>query len=152
QAHIEAVAEQKKARKAQEDAEAASERAKTQEALAKMEARKAREFSDLLLGVFESADPAGMQGYTFSSAVGSSQLTARDILDRAAEKIAKVDGHPQVLATQLASVGNVYRSLGLYKKAEALLEQAYALRKEALGLEHEETADSLFLLGWLYHE
>jgi tetratricopeptide (TPR) repeat protein/tRNA A-37 threonylcarbamoyl transferase component Bud32 len=153
QAQAQAIAEQQLAKQAQQQAEAASIRAKTQEDLAKQEAEKAKEFSDLLLSVFESADPAGLQGYTFSSAaVGSSQLSARDVLDRAADKLEKLDGNPHVRATQLAGVGNVYRSLGLYKRAESLLERAYTLRKAALGEDHEETADSQFLLGWVYHE
>jgi tetratricopeptide (TPR) repeat protein len=148
-----AVQEKENAQVAQGKAEEASALAKLQEQVARTEAAKAREFSDLLLGVFESADPTGLQGYTFASAqVGSSQLTAREILQRARKKIQDLHGRPEVQATQLTSVGNVYRSLGLYKDARELLEQGYALRQSAYGGDHEEIADSLYYLGWLYHE
>jgi tetratricopeptide (TPR) repeat protein len=152
-AEARAVLEKENAQNAQKKAEEASETARTQEQIARSEAQKAREFSDLLLGVFESADPIGMQGYTFVSAqVGSAQLTAREILDRAVKKIQELKGQPEIQAAQLTSVGNVYRSLGLYPQAEKLLEQGYALRKNVYGGEHEEIADSLYFLGWLYHE
>jgi tetratricopeptide (TPR) repeat protein/tRNA A-37 threonylcarbamoyl transferase component Bud32 len=153
QSQIKAEQASAAAEQAQKKAEEASNTAIKQEQIARVEAEKSREFSDLLLGVFESADPTGMQGYTFASAqVGSSQLSAREILDRAVAKLQKLKGRPQIQATHLASIGNVYRSLGLYKKAGELLERAYALRRKAYGAEHEEIADSLYLLGWLYHE
>jgi tetratricopeptide (TPR) repeat protein/tRNA A-37 threonylcarbamoyl transferase component Bud32 len=152
-AEVLALQEKDNAENAQKQAEEASALARRQEQVARSEAAKAREFSDLLLGVFESADPIGMQGYTFTSAqVGSSQLTAREILNRAVAKVQELKGHPEIQATQLTSIGNVYRSLGLYPQAGKLLEQAYALRQKAHGAEHVDTADSLYYLGWLYHE
>jgi tetratricopeptide (TPR) repeat protein len=151
-AREEALQERDNAQKARQKAEEASETAKKQERIARTEAQKAREFSDLLLGVFESADPTGMQGYTFEFAqVGSSQLTAREILDRAVKEIRK-QGHAELRTAQLTSIGNVYRSLGLYKQAGELLEQAHALRRQDRGTSPEEMADSLYFLGWLYHE
>ena len=162
----EAVEARNKAQLAQKDAEDASEIAKEQkkkaedasaiakeqEHIAVLEAQRSKEFSDLLLGVFESADPIGMQGYTFEAAqVGSPQMTAREILDRAVKKI-RAQGRPELQATQLTSIGNVYRSLAMYKQAAELLEQAYALRQKDAATPPEEIADSLFYLGWLYHE
>jgi serine/threonine protein kinase/tetratricopeptide (TPR) repeat protein len=128
--------------------------AEDKEKIAKTESLKAKEFSDLLLGVFESADPLGLQGYTFSLAqVGGSELTAREILDRAVKKIQSKQGvASEIQAAHLASIGNVYRSLGHFKEAQKLLEQAHAMRQKVFGAENEEIADNLFFLGWLYQE
>jgi serine/threonine protein kinase len=163
-AEEESTAAQQASRRADEEKEnavaqqqaalSAKKLAEDKEQIAKTESLKAKEFSDLLLGVFESADPLGLQGYTFSLAqAGGSELTAREILDRAVKKIQSKQGvASEIQAAQLASIGNVYRSLGHFKEAKKLLEQAYAMRQKVLGAENEEIADNLYFLGWLYQE
>jgi tetratricopeptide (TPR) repeat protein len=148
----EAVEERNKTLEAQQRAEEASGVAQQQEQIARTEALRAREFSDLLLGVFESADPTGMQGYTIAGTqAGSPHMPAREILDRAVKKI-REQGHPEIRAAQITSIGNVYRALGLYRQAGELLEQAYALRQKKTATAPDEMADSLYYLAWVYHE
>ncbi len=52
----------------------------------------------------------------------------------------------------LDSLGNVYRSLGLFDKAGPLLEEGLSLRRKHFGNDHEDTAESLHHLGWFYHD
>src|SRR5262249_8865851 len=95
----------------------------------------------------------GLQGYTFGAAeVGSAHLSALEIIRRAEKKIRESDVDSPGKATQLDSIGNVYRVLGEYSAAQKLLKEAYQLRLQTFGSHHEQTADSLFNLGWLYHD
>src|SRR6185295_5521014 len=70
-------------------------------------------------------------------------LTAREILDRGAQRLSR-DPHvdPVIRARLLDKLGDVYRSLGLFPKAEALLRQALALRERHLGKGSREVAET----------
>jgi tetratricopeptide (TPR) repeat protein len=50
--------------------------------------------------------------------------------------------HPDV-ATSLDNLAELYRTQGLYAKAEPLYQQSLAIRKKALGPEHPDVAESL---------
>jgi eukaryotic-like serine/threonine-protein kinase len=108
---------------------------------ARLEADTAQHVAAFLEDVFRLADPNEQEG---------AAITAREILDRAAERLSR-DEHeqPTVRAALLDTMGNVYRHLGLYTRAEPMLEQALAARHASLGEEHLDTARSLFHLGEL---
>src|SRR5262249_9112823 len=117
------------------------------------EAEKARQVSGFLAGMFDAADPIGVKGFSYYFPAGSPDLKVREVLDRGAAQIRQnLKLQPSVRATQMETIGSVYRSLGLYKEAGELLNEAYELRKKAFGPEHPEVAASLYNLGWLYHE
>ena len=76
--------------------------------------------------LFESADPARAQGV---------QVTARDLLDRGAERLQQLPAsQPEVRAQLIETMGRAYEGLGLYADAERLLREAMAIREQSSGL------------------
>ncbi len=104
----------------------------------------AQQVVSFLTGLFELSDP--------DAAAGAS-VTARELLDRGAERIdSELTGQPVVQARLLGTIGSVYGSLGVYQRAAALLERALDLRRATLGAEHLDTADSMAALAEAYRE
>ncbi len=104
----------------------------------------AQQVVTFLTGLFEVSDP--------DAAAGTS-VTARELLDRGAERIdVELTGQPVVQARLLGTIGAVYGSLGVYDRAAALLERALALRRATLGPEHRDTAQSMEALAEAYRE
>ncbi len=131
-----------------------AEKALAEKRRAQAEAEKATKISKLLVGMFESSDPLGLSGISYSipKATGE-KLTAREILDRGAARIeADKDLSPLVRAALLDTVGNVYRSLGQHVEAERLLQAALDLREKTPGADPLDMAASFHNLAWLHHE
>jgi len=106
---------------------------------ASQEAETAKQVSEFLVGLFEVSDPFEARGNT---------ITAREILDKGAEKIEReLKGQPLVQARMMDTMGNVYRSLGLHDTAEPLLRKALGIREGALGSNHPDVAETLTSLG-----
>ncbi len=117
-------------------------RATRAEQVARSEAAAARQVSDFLVGLFEVSDPGEARGNT---------ITAREILDRGAEKISSELGdQPLTQARLMGTIGEVYTSLGLYREAAPILEKAASLRQTTSGEEHIDVAESLHDLANLY--
>lgn len=103
--------------------------------------REAAEVSELLVDVFQVADPAASRGET---------ITAREILDRGAERLdEQLRDQPVTRARLLTVIGGVYEGLGLRERAGERFEQALALRREHLGADHPDVADVLHHLAGL---
>ncbi len=86
-----------------------------------LEAAKAARTLEFLTEMFELSEPARSLGRT---------ITAREILDRGAERIIdEFADQPEVQAELLATVGRVYSRLALFEDARPLLEQALSLRR-----------------------
>jgi serine/threonine protein kinase len=103
------------------------------------EAVAAKGVSDFLIGLFKVSDPSEARG---------NSITAREILDKGGKQIEdSLAGQPTVQARLLGTIGEVYSSLGLYTKAEPLLEKSLATRERLLGPEHRDTLRSMDLLG-----
>jgi serine/threonine protein kinase/tetratricopeptide (TPR) repeat protein len=110
-------------------------RAKKAEQAASEEAETAKQVSDFMIGLFKVSDPTEARGNT---------VTAREILDRGAEKIEReLKGRPLVQARLMDTMGRVYRSLGLFQQAKLLLEKGLEIRRSLLGEDHLEVSDSL---------
>lgn len=110
-------------------------------ARAQEEAQKAALVAALMADLFRLSDPNEVLGDT---------VTARDLLDRGAERIRNEFGdQPVVQAELLSEVAAVYRSLGLYRRAEPLARQALELRTAAFGIASLEVSESLIQLGAL---
>ena len=108
---------------------------------AEVEARKAREVEQFLLGVFNLADPLGLETRD------GGKVTARELLERGARRIdSSLAGQPQVQAELRGTLGRVYASLGLYGEAEPMLRQALAQRS-ALPASDSGVASTQDLLG-----
>ena len=95
---------------------------------------RAEQEAEFLSGLFKSATPDAQRGKT---------ITARDVLDLGARRIDReLSGQPEVRAAMLDSIGSSYVALGLYDQAQPLLEQAYLIRKQRLGNENLDVAES----------
>ena len=106
---------------------------------ARTEAAKAREVADFLQGLFEVSDPDESRGQT---------VTARELLEAGAREVETgLEGQPEVQATMLRVIGEVYSALGLARDAEPLLQQAYDVNVRLYGQQHEETAFSQLSLA-----
>ena len=90
---------------------------------AEQEARTATETTEFLVSLFDVVDPGEARGNT---------ITAREILDRGAEKIDReLLDQPAVRANLLGTMGRVYTGLGLYGQATELLDSALEASSEA---------------------
>lgn len=109
---------------------------------ANLEAETSRQISEFMVSLFEVSDPGEARG---------NSITAREILDTGSAKIARaLEGQPLTQARLMHTMGDVYRSLGLYVPAVSMLQQAVALKERVLGREHPDVARSLNALGWSY--
>jgi serine/threonine-protein kinase len=109
---------------------------------ANLEAETSRQVMEFLVRLFEVSDPSEARG---------NAITAREILDKGAKKIAEdLKQQPMTQARLMNTIGKVYRSLGLYHAAQPLLEGALQTRERVLGAEHLDVAESLYELAELY--
>jgi tetratricopeptide (TPR) repeat protein/tRNA A-37 threonylcarbamoyl transferase component Bud32 len=117
-------------------------RAVRAERSAREEAGTAKQVSEFLVNLFKVSDPSEARG---------NSITAREILDKGADKIeAELRDQPLVQARLMDTMGNVYVSLGLYEKAKPLLENALHLRESRLRPDHPDVATALNDLALLY--
>lgn len=117
-----------------------AERANREAASAMAASREADGVVGFLVDLFEISDLRNAKGET---------VTARALLDRGAEKIDNFSADPLPQARLMATVGVVYRKLGLYGEAAPLLEGALARREENLEPNHPDVASSLLELAQL---
>ncbi len=91
-----------------------------------------------MVELFQTADP---------SVSGGEDVTARELLDRGAQRIERrLAGQPDVQAKLLSTVGQVYLQLGLHDSARPLLEHALQL-EHAQGVAGPEVSATALLLG-----
>jgi eukaryotic-like serine/threonine-protein kinase len=96
---------------------------------------RAQQVSAFLVDVFSQADPFNAQG---------KEPTAKDLLDRGAEKISgNVSLQPEVRAQLLESIGLAYRRQSLSETAIPLFEQALAIRRQERPLNNAHVAVAL---------
>jgi eukaryotic-like serine/threonine-protein kinase len=109
---------------------------------AEVEASKAREVEEFLVGVFNVADP-----HEWELGSGGS-VTARELLDRGVRRIdSSLGGQPEVQAELRGVLGRVYSRLGLYNQATPLLREALAQRTALHGVSDSGVAATQDLLG-----
>ena len=122
-------------------------RAEAEAARARTEAAKAREVTAFLLDLFETNDPDEARGDT---------IPVRALLERGAARIAEgLHSEPDVQAALLSTIGEVYRKLGNYKRADSLLSLSLAARRDlATGdpSARRGLAETLLFLGSLRRE
>ncbi|HTC42085.1 MAG TPA: serine/threonine-protein kinase, partial [Candidatus Acidoferrales bacterium] len=95
---------------------------------------RANRITDFMTGMFKQSDP--------SEALGN-RITAREILDQASKDIdTSLTKDPELQAQMMYVMGNVYRGLGLYSRAQPLLQQAMQIQQRVLGPNHPDTLRS----------
>ncbi|MCP3959694.1 MAG: serine/threonine protein kinase [bacterium] len=111
---------------------------------ARMAAAEAGQVSAFLSSLFEISAPTRSKG---------EKITARQLLDRGALRIEhELDDQPELQASMMALMGNVYRELALYEEARPLLERSVEVRRNRPGPDQLELAESLHYLGLLRAE
>jgi eukaryotic-like serine/threonine-protein kinase len=110
--------------------------------LATAEAERAEAVRAFVTSLFEVSDPAFSRG---------DEITARELLDRGAERIeTELARQPRARAEMLGVLGGIYRDLGLFERAEPLLQQSLELRRSLHGEQHWESAAAAHELGALF--
>lgn len=106
------------------------------------EAEVSRRVSGFMTQMFAVSDPSEARGNT---------ITAREILDRASSEIRTgLDRDPEIQARLMRAMGSVYFSLGLYGKAQSLLEPSSQILRRISGMKHPETLAALSGLATVY--
>ena len=119
-----------------------AQRASGERDRANVEAVTANAAANFLESLFLEADPEEAIGET---------LTAREILDRGAGRIAgELQDQPAVQGRLLAMLGKVYDSLGHEERATELLEEAVAIGRERVAQRGEPTNESNLELALQY--
>ena len=107
--------------------------------VAAREAAKAQEITAFLTSLFEQSDPDVANG---------AQITAREMLEQGAARAqVELAALPAVRAEMLGLLGEIHRKLGLYERADSLLQMAFALQTELAGEAHPDAATVLAALA-----
>jgi serine/threonine-protein kinase len=120
----------------------ASEQADLSARLAALERDKAQAVNAFLVELFE--DPRGLR----PGAADAYDLTARQLLDRAAERLRQQGGASNAAQSELVfTLATMYQESSDHDKAIALLQDALAFTTKAHGTQHPDTARVLASLG-----
>jgi serine/threonine-protein kinase len=138
--------EQQKTVKERDLKEAQRKAAVAAEQAARVEKTKAEAINKFLIDdLLYQADPG-------NNPVGN-KVTLLQVLDRAAARVERAfPGQPEVEATVRYTIGETYRGLNEFAKAESYYRKAFELRRGALGAEHPDTLKVVNQLGdtlWL---
>jgi serine/threonine protein kinase len=113
---------------------------------AQREAAKASRVSEALSGLLQGADP-------IANRATPDGFTVTGLLDAATDRVERelVD-QPDAQAEIFTIIGRMYRRVGMYDKAQHLLERALASGLKAFGPEHANVAQTLNDIGGLAAE
>jgi non-specific serine/threonine protein kinase/serine/threonine-protein kinase len=101
---------------------------------------RADRVTDFMTGMFKVSDPSEARG---------NSITAREILDKSARDIdSGLTKDPELQAQMMEVMGNVYKNLGLYSRADSLLKNSSEIWARAFGPKDPHTLNSLDELGW----
>jgi tetratricopeptide (TPR) repeat protein len=113
---------------------------------AQREAMKAARVSEALSGLLNGADP-------IANPATADGFTVAGLLDAATERVQKeLADQPDAQAEIFTTIGRMYRRVGMYDKAQELLERALVSGRAAFGAEHAAVAQTLNDLGGLAAE
>jgi tetratricopeptide (TPR) repeat protein len=121
---------------------------------AEAESQRAKKVRALLAGMFTASDPVGLDSLVPGlPAGGGPPPTAREVLERAADRLrTELLDEPLVRAEALDTLGDLFRTLGAYDRAEPLLTEALALRERHLPADDLDLAATLHHLGALWRD
>ena len=135
-----------------DDERRATLKAKEEEKKALAEAARSRKSLQFLTSLFRVSDPMDFGGYALrSSHERGRALTAQQLLERGSTQLnADLKDQPLVRATLLGTIGDVYRSMGLFDIAAPHLNESLALLRAEHGDHHPDVAAAMFNVGWLH--
>ena len=96
---------------------------------------RANRITEFMTNMFKVTNPSEARGKT---------VTAREILDKASQNIdAGLTKDPDLQAGMMDVMGQVYDNLGLYSRAQTLLQQSVDIRRHVVGPENPDTLRSM---------
>lgn len=105
--------------------------------------RESEQVLSFVTDLFAGTDP--------SHAGGNSELSAKDLLAQASERLrTELEDQPLARARLLEQIATIHRNLGLYEPALTLGREALALREQSLPINSPAIADSLEHLAGVY--
>jgi eukaryotic-like serine/threonine-protein kinase len=119
------------------------DRANQERDRASQERDRASRITDFMTGMFKVPDPSEARG---------NSVTAREILDRAANDIGKgLAQDPDVQSQMMHEMASTYNNLGLHARAHELAQRALDARLSLHGSSHPKTLESMTQLGLILH-
>jgi eukaryotic-like serine/threonine-protein kinase len=89
---------------------------------------------EFMRNMFKVSDPSQARG---------NSVTARELLDKASQNIQTgLKKDPELQASMMATMGQVYQRLGLYQQGEPLLRQSLNIRQSILGPRNRQTLET----------
>jgi eukaryotic-like serine/threonine-protein kinase len=105
---------------------------------------RANRVTEFIEGMFKVSDPSEARG---------NSITAREVLDKASKDIdTGLSRDPELQAQMMHVMGDVYKNLGLFPRAQMLFQGSADIRRRALGPENAETLRSLDDLAWILNQ
>jgi serine/threonine protein kinase len=105
---------------------------------------RANRVTEFMEGMFKVSNPSEARG---------NSITAREILDKASKDIdTGLVKDPELQAQMMHVMGDVYRELGLFPRAQLLYQRSADIRRRVLGPENLETLRSMDNLGWILNQ
>jgi serine/threonine-protein kinase len=102
---------------------------------------RAEQIQQFLLSLFAEADPNQAKG---------AEVTAREILDRGAERVrSNLGGGSRTRADLSEAIASIYSSLSMHDSAQSLLEESLTLREQVHGAASAEYANTVQALAQL---
>jgi tetratricopeptide (TPR) repeat protein len=102
---------------------------------AALERETAEREAQFLSSIYQASTPAEARGRP---------VNTLELLDRGVKRIdTELADNPEAQATMLDNLGEAYLNMGVYDRAEAVLRQAYDLRRRVLGDNNADTASAL---------
>jgi len=111
---------------------------------ARLERDRANRVTDFMTDMFKVSDPTEAR---------TSGRSTRAILDKAAAGIETgLARDPDLQAQMMQVMGNVYKNLGIYDRAQSLMQRAVALSERNLGSSNSETMSAMSDLSWILNQ
>lgn len=105
---------------------------------------RANRVTQFMTDMFKVSDP---------TEVHANGVTTRVILDKASTEVETgLAKDPTLQAQMMHVMGNAYKNLGLYPRAQSLLEQATELSRRNLGASNQETLSAMNDLAWTLNQ
>lgn len=108
--------------------------------VASEEATRANETLAFFMEMFETVDPAQIQGQ-------GGLISAEDLIDPSTDRLADLDGQPLVQAAVMEGLGELSLSLGALAQADSLYRMALSNRRRRQEPDHPDVARSMYGLA-----
>ena len=106
---------------------------------AQRERDRADRMTQFMTGIFKVPSPGEGRG---------NSITAREILDDASNEIGtSLNNDPELQAKMTVTLAKSYADLGIYSRAQPLVERAVGIQQRIIGPEHRDTLSSMRLLA-----